>query len=306
MAANTEEGELTFDDGQKAYTKTWKPSTEPAAIILFVHGFSDHINNYDDFFPLLTEQNILVHAFDQRGWGRSVQKKSDKGLTGPTSQVLRDISTFISAHLPSAKPVFLMGHSMGGQEVLQFASKGPADIRKQITGYILSAPFIALHPSSVPNRLTVIVGRLAGKVLPKWQLVQKLDPKFLTRDQKVAQGYVDDELVHDTGTLEGLAGMLERAEELDTGKVEVQDGDSVRIWCGHGNGDRVTSHEASKRFMDRCKVKDKEFKTYEGWYHCLHAEPGGDKETFADDIAKWVLFRAEPENDASKQTKSKL
>ena len=161
-----------------------------------------------------------------------------------------------------------MGHSMGGQEVLQFASKGPADIRKQITGYILSAPFIALHPSSVPNRLTVIVGRLAGKVLPKWQLVQKLDPKFLTRDQKVAQGYVDDELVHDTGTLEGLAGMLERAEELDTGKVEVQDGDSVRIWCGHGNGDRVTSHEASKRFMDRCKVKDKEFKTYEGWYHC--------------------------------------
>ena len=217
-----------------------------------------------------------------------------------------------------------MGASMGGAQVLQYAAKGPEQIRRQITGYLAECPFIALHPAAQPNRFTVVAGRLAGRFLPRRQMVSKLDPMKMCRDQSVCKSWEEDELCHDTGTLEGLAGMLERGEELDTGKVAIEDTDGCRLWLGHGSGDMVTSHEASARFMERCKVKDKTFKIYDGCYHCskhsvnvsvlgritntkiVHAEPGEDKVKFATDVIDWIKARAKPEAEEGAESKSKL
>ncbi|EQL01004.1 Alpha/beta hydrolase [Ophiocordyceps sinensis CO18] len=56
------------------YSKTWTPQGPIKAKLVFVHGFSEHINRYNDFFPALAAQGIQVFAWDQRGWGRSVTK----------------------------------------------------------------------------------------------------------------------------------------------------------------------------------------------------------------------------------------
>lgn len=66
----------------------------------------------------MAARQITVYAFDQRGWGRSVKRLSERGLTGGTSQVLDDIDSVVKSQLPSTVPLFLMGHSMGGAEVL--------------------------------------------------------------------------------------------------------------------------------------------------------------------------------------------
>ena len=200
---------------------------------------------------------------------------SQRGLTGPTSTVLEDIASMLRNLQPLAKekhaPVFLMGHSMGGAEILQFAARGPTELRSQIRGYLAESPYLALHPSSQPSRFTIMAGKLAAKVFPKRQMVQKLDSKVLCRDSVVCQEWVEDDLCHDTGTLEGLAGMLDRGNELDKDLVVVREGAGegglTRILIGHGNKDRVTSFEASKKWFERLQVKDKEFTTYDGWYH---------------------------------------
>ena len=95
-----------------------QPTPPALAKIVFVHGFSDHCNAYHDLFSNLALSRIEVHAFDQRGWGRSVKRVSERGLTGPTSQVLDDITSIVHSQLPRSVPFFLMGHSMGGAEVL--------------------------------------------------------------------------------------------------------------------------------------------------------------------------------------------
>lgn len=235
-------------------------------MVIFLHGFSDQCNHYDEFFKILSASGILAHAFDQRGWGRSVSKPSDKGRSGPTSQVLADITSFIESKLPSRAPLFLMGHSMGGQETLMYAATGPAEIRKQIKGYVAVAPYIRLHPSSQPSAFTVFAGRLASKLVPQMQLVQKLDVEFMSHDQAVCMSYKEDPLCHDTGTLEGLAGMLDRAEALDKGKVDLEEDNHV--WIGHGTDDKVTNYIGTKDFFDRSKAKDKTLKLYDGAYHC--------------------------------------
>ena len=170
-------------------------------------------------------------------------------------------------------PVFLMGHSMGGAQVLQYAARGPVEVRRQLRGYLAESPFVALHKDSQPARVTVLAGRLAAKILPKMQLMQKLDPNAMSRDSEVCRKTDEDELCHDTGTLEGLAGMLQRAEELEKGKVVIEPAEGVRLWVSHGSEDRVCGYEATQQFMGRLKVDDREFRTYDGWYHkreCLH------------------------------------
>jgi acylglycerol lipase len=160
---------------------------------------------------------------------------------------------------------------MGGGEVLCYAASGPTEIRKHIRGYLLESPFVDFSPESKPGNLTVFFGRLAGKLLPHRQLTNKLDPGLISRNAAVCKQFNDDELCHDTGTLEGLAGLLNRAGELSGGKVKIGDdageGGVTRIWIGHGDKDGMTSYQASKDFAEKLEVKDKEFKTYDGCYH---------------------------------------
>jgi len=301
----TEEGALTTDDGFKLYTKTWKTEGPAIARLVFIHGFSDHCNTYRAFFPTLASRGIEVYSFDQRGWGLSVHKPSEKGDTGPTTRVLADIDCFIKSVLPSPVPLFLMGHSMGGGEVLCYAANGPAETRKHIWGYLLESPFVDFDPKSKPSPVTVVLGRLAGKILPKRQLVNPLDYKLVSRDQSEGIRLRDDPLCHDTGTLEGLAGMLDRTAALSSGKIRVGkaagEGDVTRIWISHGTKDGICSYDATKRLATRLEAEDKEFKTYEGSYHRLHAEPTPDGETYINDVGNWILART----DASVQETSK-
>lgn len=164
-----------------------------------------------------------------------------------------------------------MGHSMGGGEVLCYAAQGPHEVRQHIRGYLLESPFVDFDPQSKPSWLTVFFGRLAGKLLPHRQLINKLDVNLISRNPDVCKQFDEDELCHDTGTLEGLAGMLDRTGDLAAGKIIIPDGAGeggvTRIWIGHGDKDGITAFAASKRLSDALQVKDKEFKAYEGHYH---------------------------------------
>lgn len=269
MATTTTiEATLKTPNGVELYTKSWLPASTPTAQICFIHGFSDHSGRYVNFFPLLAAQGIAIHALDQRGWGKSVKKSSEKGLTGSTTQVMDDITTFLKSHLPSSTPIFLMGHSMGGQETLYWASTGPIDIKKQLSGFIAVAPWIQLHSKSQPSWLKIKAGRLASFLLPHHQLKNELDASVLSHDEAENNAWKNDELCHDIGTLEGLAGALSRADELHTGVVKLQDYDGLRFMIVHGDGDMVTSAAASERFMERAEVKKKVIKIYDDVYHC--------------------------------------
>ncbi|CAN9276638.1 unnamed protein product [Alternaria alternata] len=325
---SVEEGTHTLPDGKQLYTKTFrvwwnhinkiginslsrrtdrqKPdlySSMVSQITVRLHlphlypaSNIYQVNTYGGFFPHLASRGIEVYTFDQRGWGRSVTKPAERGDTGPTSQVLDDITSFIKTLIPSPVPLFMMGHSMGGGETLCYAAQGPEEVRKHIRGFLLESPFVDFDPKSKPSPVTVFFGRVAGKLMAKRQLTNKLDPKLISRDPAVCKQFDEDELCHDTGTLEGLAGLLDRTNALSSGKVVIPDnageGGVTRIWIAHGEQDGITSYPASKRLFSALQVKDKEFQSYAGCYHRLHDEPSPDKDAFRDDVVNWILARA--------------
>ncbi|RMD39942.1 hypothetical protein DV735_g5189, partial [Chaetothyriales sp. CBS 134920] len=282
----TEEGWFQTKDGAKLYTKTWKPDASPTARLVFVHGFSDHCNAYYDLFPTLASPpySIEVNAFDQRGWGRSVHSDSEKGLTGPTSKVLDDINQFVKSVSDDTLPLFVAGHSMGGGQVLHYIlTTDPAitATRPRIAGVLLEAPFVALDPATAPNPIVVAVGKLAAKILPNRQLLQPLSAAYMSRSEKVKNDWVEDRLCHDTGTLAGLDGMLQRSSDL----VALSQGKPVN---------RILSLDATQRLYEAIQYDggEKQLKVYPGAYHKLHAEPDGVGDQFAKDVGDWIVNKA--------------
>lgn len=287
------------------------PITNTKAKLVFVHGFSDHVGRYYGFFPHLASRGVAVYAFDQRGWGQSVARPADRGHSGPTAQVLSDIAAFITQSAipasPENAPLFVMGHSMGGGEVLALASTPEYEesVVSRVRGWVLEAPFIDFPPAARPGALKVFAGRLAGRVLPRMKLANPIPPEDLTRDPAVVQSLRDDELCHDTGTLEGLAGLLDRTAELSAGRYRLSD--KVRsLWLGHGDMDKATCFDASRAWFDRqAQIPDREFKKYDGAYHQLHADT--DREEFYADVERWILARCgdEPASAAAGGTAPK-
>lgn len=261
-----------------------------------MHGFSEHINRYNDFFPKLAARGIQVFAWDQRGWGRSVTKPAERGLTGPTSQVVADVAAFVGDKLhqqpPPADdaPLFVMGHSMGGGEVMTLAGDAQhAELVGRVRGWILECPLIGL--AEEPSTFKVLAGRLVGRLLPRQQLKHVVPPEHLSRDPAVVESVRNDPLCHNTGTLEGMASLLDRTAMLSSGRVRL--GGQVRsLLLAHGTQDQTCSYDAAVRFLERQDgVEDRTCKPYEGAYHQLHADHCKDE--FARDLADWILARCE-------------
>ncbi|KAF4982014.1 hypothetical protein FZEAL_2264 [Fusarium zealandicum] len=285
------EAEGTFDvGGTSLYTKTWTPNGPVVAKLVIVHGFSDHINWYNDLFRNLASSGIQVFGFDQRGWGRSFTKPSEMGDTGLTSQVIADVAAFLQSKLPSDVPVFVMGHSMGGGEVLTLAADPQyADLVSQVRGWLLEAPFVGFAPEEAPSWLKITAGRMVGRLLPRFQLKHSIPPETFTRKPEVVELFKQDPLCHDTGTLEGLASLLDRTAALQSGSVKL--GKQVRaLWLGHGDVDKAVSYEAAMEYVKNQDVADKTIKTYKGGFHALHVDLC--QEEFAKDIIDWMLERS--------------
>lgn len=207
-----------------------------------------------------------------------------------------------------------MGHSMGGAESLMYllSNDNSFKSRSRISGLLVESPHIGFPADSKPNPLVVFAGRLASKVLPHMQMVQKLDPSAMSRDPKVCKDWADDPLCHDTGTLQGLAGLLDRAHHLNTfgGSRALP----CPVWWAHGSGDKVCDFEASRTLYgklvpnyDDTRSKElSQFRDYEGGYHKLHGEPDGVGEQFAKEAGDWILQVAGVSQQSSQSSQGQV
>ncbi|KAL4915482.1 Alpha/Beta hydrolase protein [Aspergillus aurantiobrunneus] len=309
MATSTS-GSFTLRDGLEVYSRVWEPSDRPQAHIAFLHGFSDRCDHYDPFFTdLTTNYPIKVHSWDRRGWGKTIKSKSQVGDIGQTPQVVSEVNEallHIASTIPDIKqtPLFVMGHSMGGQESAFYLLSTSPELsgkRPPIAGWILDAPYIGLDPASRPSGLVVSALTFVSRFLPKLKHTQKLNVKFASRDVAVQEKYRTDPLCHNTGTLEGLHDLLHREADLTTLSQfdqPVPAGLTAKLPCpvfwAHGSKDMITSYAISRRLFDRLEPYSesdsdaKTFKSFEGGFHQLHAEPEGMKEEYMRDVGEWV------------------
>ncbi|MCU0511793.1 MAG: alpha/beta hydrolase [Anaerolineae bacterium] len=114
----------TLPDGCIAYRTSGHPHNPP---VLLAHGWLSHAGFWRSTMQAL-EQDFYVVALDHLGFGFS-DKPADGDYSIP-AQARRLLA--LVAHLGLAAPA-LIGHSMGGQIVLEAACQSPQQVRRVMT-----------------------------------------------------------------------------------------------------------------------------------------------------------------------------
>jgi hypothetical protein len=139
--------------------RKWRASN-PTAVLLFVHGLGDHVNRFEKYFSVLSDQGMTVLAYDQRGFGNS------SGVRGKASlnQLVSDLK-FISG-LPgrdrdlAGLPIFAYGHGMGAIVLLQAVITYPPP-QLPFQGMILTSPMLGVQ-IEIPSDKRIMGKLIAG------------------------------------------------------------------------------------------------------------------------------------------------
>lgn len=98
-------------DGRALPLTQWLPESEPAGVILALHGFSEHRGIFFTLAPHLAEAGYAVYAYDQRGFGATATRGFWPGADQLTADA-RQAWRLLQERYPQT-PVHLLGHSMG-------------------------------------------------------------------------------------------------------------------------------------------------------------------------------------------------
>ncbi|KAL0579618.1 hypothetical protein V5O48_002390 [Marasmius crinis-equi] len=274
----------------KFYTRTYS-CPGPKAALVFIHGFAEHVGRYDHIHPRFPKHDIALFTFDQRGFGRTAldeKERSKDSSWGKTSwdDQMQDI-TWALKHAQQTFPgipLFLMGHSMGGGEVLGYTTGyGDQSITTTLAGVIASSPLIQ-QTKPAPKILRWIGGK-ASVLSPYTVIPADLNPDDLSRNKVANEAYMKDPLIKQSGTLRGIGDMLNKGEELLKKQSYKHWPPNVPALFIHGTGDRVTSYHASQAFHDGLSIKDKKIRLFEGGYHELVNDP----EDVPDQVVKEIF-----------------
>lgn len=252
----------------------YKPEDAQAVVIL-VHGMGEYSRRYErTVVPSLLKSSIAVISYDQFGHGHSQGKK---GHHPGYNYLLDSISHMIEKadNLFPSKPVFLYGHSMGGNVVINFTLRR----KHHLKGAIVTSPFLKL--AFDPPEWKMLFGKIIDRVYPSITMPNELDLKFLSKDQQEIEAYKTDPLIHDqVSTRYSL-------ELMKTGEWAIQHASSLTtsMLLMHGTKDQITSHLASKEFAEKAKEQVK-FVPIENGYHELHHDL--EKDIVLDQICDWI------------------
>ena len=264
--------------GTRLYCRHCPPETGPRAALIALHGLGDHSGLYPMVGEALGPRGIAVYLPDLRGNGRSPGPRGHIDAWADLREDLRRLVQRTGAEAPGL-PLFLLGNSLGGLVVLDYALHHPAGLR----GVIAVAP--PLGALGVPAPLLAL-GRILSRVWPRFSLETGMDLSGLSRDPSVAAEILADPLFHRRGTARLSTEVTATIERVQRAAPTFP----TPVLVVHGSADRMVPPEGSRRFVARVGHPDATWLEIAGGYHALLADL--DHERVLAAIGDWILARA--------------
>jgi acylglycerol lipase len=268
------EGRLPGVGGVELFWQGWLPAGDPRGVVLLCHGLGEHAGRYGNVVDALVPEGWAVYGVDHRGHGRSGGRRAHLRRYAHWLADYDEFRHAVVARHPGL-PVFLLGHSMGGQIALAYALEHQADL----AGLVLSAP--ALANNTVP-KAAVRALRAVGKVAPTLRPAG-IDASKISKDPAVYAAYQADPLVHHGRPTLGLSSALvgqfqvlpERARDL-----------RLPVLMQHGALDAIVDPSGFRRLEAACGSPDLTVRWYEGLWHEIYNEP--ERDVPLGDLRDWL------------------
>ncbi|WP_439132640.1 alpha/beta hydrolase [Polaribacter sp.] len=250
----------------------WK-AKETKAVVVLVHGMGEHSSRYQHVAEKLTSNSFSVVAFDHFGHGKTGGKR---GHNPSFEAVLESVSKTIekAKEVFPNKPVFLYGHSMGGNVIINYA------LRKndQLQGFVATSPFLKL--AFKPPAIKLFVGKMLQNLIPSLTMGNELDIQAISRDKAEVKKYMNDKLIHTKISPNYSIKFIE------TGNWAISNASKLALpmLLVHGTEDCIISYKGTQEFAKNTKKAT--LKLYEGGYHELHNDLC--KEEMLQDVVNWL------------------
>ena len=269
------EGNFVTPDALTIYHQAWLPDGDPKAVVILLHGLAEHSGRYTHVAKALTDAGYAVHALDHRGHGKSDGKRT---YVKTYAEYQRDIVQFrrlVELRHPDL-PLFLLGHSMGGNLALGHVLEHQAGVR----GIALSAPALAPGTSLSPTKIKL--AKLLGKIAPGLR-PERLSADAISRDPAVVAAYVADPLVFNGKVTAGAAAaLLGSMESFPARYTELR----LPILLQHGTADALVDIAGTRQLEAGAVNAKVTTHYYDGLYHEVFNEPE-QAAVLADTIA-WL------------------
>ena len=248
-------------DGLELHEQSWAPSSKPRAIVCLVHGLGEHGGRYSHVAEAFNKAGYALITFDLRGHGQSGGRRGHaRNYTVLMDDIFQLLETAKEQY--PGLPVFLYGHSLGGNLVIHYALRR----LPKLAGIIASSPLF--RTAVKPPAWKISLLRAMYGLWPSLTVSSGLKEASMSRDSKVVQAHQDDPLGHKRVSARLAIDMLRNGEWNMMHAADLP----CPLLLMHGKADRVTSARATREFAlrvgDSCT-----FKLWEGLFHELHNEP---------------------------------
>ncbi|WP_109300601.1 alpha/beta hydrolase [Aquimarina sp. AU474] len=255
------------------FAQYWVPN-ECKAVVLLVHGMGEHSSRYTSYaIPELLAKHIGVITYDNFGHGKSSGKRGHCPSYDALLQVM-DMMLTKTQELANERPIFLYGHSMGGNLVINYMLKR----QPNLAGAIATSPFLRLAFNPPAWKMTM--GKLMQKIAPSITLPSGLDVSAISRIREEVEKYKNDPLVHDKVSPNFSFPIIEAGEWAITHAATLQ----KPMLLLHGTDDQIIAYTATQEFA--AQTDQAELVLFKDGYHELHNDV--EKGKLLTTITAWI------------------
>lgn len=260
----------------KIYREVWPVEQERGCIVI-VHGAGEYFARYYWLANKLNEAGYSVIGGDLPGLGRS---KGRKGHIGRFEEYYAALDEWTTEAKRRQRPLFLLGHSMGGLIVTRYAETAQPDV----DGIILSSPCLGLARRISPA--LVGMASVLNRVSPALRLSAGIKADEVSRDRDVTLKYIEDPYIT---TKVSVRWYKEMEKAMRLAAEEAKRYPDVPTLVMQAGADKIVNAATTKAWAKKLPVSVKQYIEWPDCYHEIFNEP--EKEEVVETMINWMRNR---------------
>lgn len=248
----------------------WVPDNHPQALILIIHGLTGHSGRYSKFVDYFTQKGYAIFGIDLPGHGRSSGEKAFIKSFKTYINTIDDSVQRIKRLYPQ-KPLFILGHSMGGLIATEYLTQKNC----KADGAILSCPSIKTTKplSKVKYLFSLFCSVFAPKIHIQKLHTQNCKSLCNSSDPFLYKGKITARLSIEL--IKAMKRVILKAPKISTPMLILQ--------CTE---DSLVSPEGAKSLYSLINSKDKTLKLYNSQSHEILSSTNNN--TVINDLSWWL------------------